>query len=99
MISIRITKHAAEDLDQAFWFYENQEIGLGDYFSSSVRADIEGLRITSGIHRRLWEDYHRLICKVFPFAVYYTFSADEVAIWAVVDCRRDPDWIRRYLDG
>ncbi len=27
--------------------------GLGDYFISSVRADIEGLRIFGGVHRVL----------------------------------------------
>jgi len=31
-------------------FYEEQEPGLGDYFSSQLRADIDGLKITAGIH-------------------------------------------------
>jgi len=30
-------------------------------------------------------------------AVYYTKAADEVVVYAVVDCRRNPAWIRRRL--
>ena len=52
-------------------FYESQEEGLGDYFVSSVRADIEGLRISGGAHRVTYRDYQRLLCRTFPFAVFY----------------------------
>jgi hypothetical protein len=36
--------------------------------------------------------------RVFPFAVFYTKTADKVTIYAVVDCRREPAWIRRRLE-
>jgi hypothetical protein len=84
-------------LDEGYWFYEEQEKGLGDYFSSSLRSEIERLRISAGVHRIDYKDYHRLICRVFPFAVYYTNTDAEVIVYAVVDCRRSPAWIRRHL--
>ena len=43
---IRIVESARRDLEEGYAFYESQENGLGDYFLSSVRADIEGLRIS-----------------------------------------------------
>jgi len=48
-------------------------------------------------HSVKFKDYHRMICRVFPFAVFYLKSDDEVIVYAVVDCRRDPAWIRRRL--
>lgn len=27
--------------------------------------------------------------------VYYTLHAEEVVLWAVLDLRRDPEWIRQ----
>ena len=98
MIRVGISEEAFADLEDGFWFYEAQESGLGDYFTSSLQADIDSLKITGGIHRRVYQDYHRLLCKTFPYAVFYTFDSDTVTVWAVVDCRRDPDWIRRHLD-
>ena len=94
---IRIAASARGDLDEGYDFYESQEIGLGDYFLSSVRADIESLRVTAGVHSIMYADYHRLLCKTFPFAVYYTKSNKEITIFAVVDCRRDAAWVRRHL--
>jgi plasmid stabilization system protein ParE len=97
MIRIRIPEEALEDLAEGFWFYEAQESGLGDYFSSHLQADIEGLNVTAGIHRQTYRDYFRLLSRVFPYAIYYTMDRDEVVIWAVIDCRRNPEWIMERL--
>ncbi|HQW28050.1 MAG TPA: hypothetical protein PK529_02630 [Verrucomicrobiales bacterium] len=75
----------------------SSRIGLGDYFVSSLRSDIERLRIAGGTYRIVFQDFHRLICHTFPFAVYYTHGADHVIVWAVIDRRRDPSWIRERL--
>ena len=37
------------------------------------------------------------LSKRFPFAVFYTVRGETVFIRAVVDCRRDPAWIRERL--
>ena len=36
---------ALQDLNEGFLFYEAQQIDLGDYFVSSLRSDIERLKI------------------------------------------------------
>jgi hypothetical protein len=77
--------------------HETQNAGLGDYFLNSVEADIESLRLFAGIHPIVYKDFHRSLCRVFPYAVYYLKSGDVATVYAVVDCRRDPAWIRRHL--
>jgi plasmid stabilization system protein ParE len=99
MIKIRISNEALGDLDDGFWFYDAQEAGLGDYFASQLRADIEGLKITAGIHTKRERFYHRILSHRFPYAIYYTFGGDEAVVWAVVDCRRNPEWIRKRLES
>jgi hypothetical protein len=98
MIQVQISDDALEDLAAGAWFYEIQEAGLGEYFSTCLRSDIEGLKITGGIHRCVYRDYHRLLSRVFPFAIYYTFGDATIIVWAVIDCRRSPEWIRAHLD-
>ena len=97
MIEVRIAPEAVDDLNVGFWFYEAQEIGLGDYFSSCIRGDIEGLKVSGGVHRMLKRNYRRILSRVFPYAIYYTYSDDTVVVWAVIDCRRNPDWINAHL--
>jgi hypothetical protein len=99
MIKIRISADALLDLDDGFRFYDAQEPGLGEYFASCLKADIEGLKITGGIHRVVYSDYHRALSRVFPYAIFYTVEEAEVVVWGVIDCRRDPDWIRRHLEA
>jgi len=41
--------------------------------------------------------HHRLLSKRFPFAVYYRATGDEVTVFAVLDCRRNPSWTRAKL--
>lgn len=97
MITVRISEDALQDLNDGFVFYEAQQAGLGDYFTTCLRADIEGLRVLAGIHRIVHRDYHRLLSRVFPYGIFYTVEGDTAIVWAVIDLRRDPDWIQRRL--
>jgi hypothetical protein len=92
MRKVFISEDAFEDLNEGFLFYEAQEFGLGDYFTSCLRADIESLKIIAGIHRQV-EGFHRLLSRVFPHGIFYTLEQDRVLVWAVIDLRRDPEWI------
>ena len=97
-MKIRITDEAEFDLSDGFWFYERQVPGLGDYFRSSLIADIDSLAFYAGIHEQVF-GYHRSLSKRFPFAIYYQVSSETVTGVAVLDCRRRPSWIRRRLQS
>jgi hypothetical protein len=94
---IEILDQAARDLVEGFRFYENQEEGLGSYFLTNLYADIDSLNSSAGIHSKLYKQYHRLLSRRFPFAIFYTKQEDTVFIRAVLDCRRNPAWIRDRL--
>jgi plasmid stabilization system protein ParE len=95
-VEIRLLETAKEDLRGAWRFYEQQSSGLGDYFLDSVQADLRSLTVFAGVHERV-KVYFRLLCKRFPFAVYYLIEEGRVDIYAILDCRRDPEWIARRL--
>ncbi len=96
-LSIEILDRAEDDLVEGFHFYDAQQTGLGAYFLASLYADIESLRLYAGTHRKAYKDYHRLLSRRLPFAVFYTVHEDTIYIHAVLDCRRDPAWIRERL--
>ena len=92
-MQIKILSSAESDLEDGYRFYESNSPGLGDYFLDSLYADIGSLAIFGGIHPMVFGCY-RLMAKRFPFAVYYRVSKDVVLVMAVLDCRRNPSWIR-----
>ena len=97
MRGVQISEDALEDLNNGYLFYEAQESALGEYFAACLRADIEGLRISAGIHRVVYCDYHRLLSRVFPYGIFYTIEQESAVVWAVVDLRRSPEWVRQRL--
>jgi plasmid stabilization system protein ParE len=86
---IRILTEASKDLIRGKSFYEAQQVGLGDYFFDSISSDVESLLLHAGIHRKV-RGYHCLLSKRFPFAVYYRTEREEIRIYRILDCRRDP---------
>lgn len=93
---INILSVAEDDLKEGHRFYESQADGLGTYFLDTLYSDIDSLAYFAGMHRIVL-GYHRLLSRRFPFAVYYRVTNDEVIVYAVLDCRRNPSWIRKKL--
>ncbi|MFH0813452.1 MAG: type II toxin-antitoxin system RelE/ParE family toxin [Pseudomonadota bacterium] len=93
---IRILSTAEMDLEEGYRFYEWQSPGLGSYFLNSLYSDIDSLAYFGGIHQVVF-GYHRQFSKRFPFAVYYRIIDNVIVVFAVLDCRRNPSWIRERL--
>ena len=96
-MKLEILDLAQGDLIEGYHFYETVEAGLGIYFLDSLDSDIDSLRIYGGIHRKAYKNIHRALSKRFPFAIYYTVEWETVRVRSIVDCRRNPSWIRQHL--
>ena len=106
-MKIRILASASRDLIEGYRFYERRAEGVGAYFLDSLSSDIDSLIISAGMHSMHFGKYHRhsmhfgkyhrLLSKRFPFAVYYLVDEQTVLVYAVLDCRRRPAWIRKRL--
>ncbi len=96
MKPVIVLADAARDLECGRDFYDAQALGIGDYFADSLLADLESLRLFHGIHSRHF-GFHRMLASRFPFGIYYDETESEVRVFAVLDLRRDPLWIRTEL--
>ena len=95
-MNVTILDCAEVDLQIGSAFYEEQGEGLGEYFLDSLSADIESLAYYAGIHSRT-ERFFKCLAHTFPYAIYYTLEREDVNVWAVIDLRKDPAWIRKTL--
>ena len=96
-MNIEILDFAELDVLDGFHFYESQDAGLGSHFLDCIYSDIESLRLYAGIHLKPHKNFHRHLSKQFPFAIYYSVANETAFVHAVVDCRRNPAWIRQRL--
>jgi hypothetical protein len=95
-MTVVVLDDAAADLEAGRRFYESREPGVGDYFVDSLLADLDSLALYAGVHSRHF-GFHRKLSERFPFAVYYEVEGDTACVYAILDMRKDPLWLRREL--
>ena len=95
-MKIRILQTAIDDIAAARRFYDRQGEGLGDYFTDSIFSEVDSLVLYYGIHPIHFR-YHRLLAKRFPYAIYYRLDGETVLVFRILDCRRNPNWVKRQL--
>jgi len=97
MTQVLLSTEANADIKEAQSYYDSIGEGLGDYFCSSLLADLDRLGVTAGVHRKAHRNYHRAICRNFPYGIFYAMREGEAIVLAVVDLRRDPEWIEKRI--
>ncbi len=74
----------------------NRAKGSGDYFVESILSDLDSLVLYAGIHP-IYFGFSRMLPDRFPFGIYYEVEGDVAYVYAILDLRRDPLWIRSEL--
>lgn len=95
-MNLQIRPSAFNDLARGRWFYDSQELGVGDYFFDSLFSDIDSLKLYAGIHPKVI-GYYRMLARRFPYAIYYEICGDTTIVWRVLDLRQNPQTIIKKL--
>lgn len=95
-MKVKALRSAIRDLAAGRKFYDRQEPGVGDYFFDSLFTEIDSLALYGGVHS-VHFGFHRLLAKRFPYAVYYKIIDGDVIVFRVLDCRRNPNLLRKEL--
>lgn len=97
-MNVQILDPAKDDLAEGFWFYESQNHGLGHYFLDTIYSEIDKLATNAGIHPMYDPPYYLMISDRFPFTMYYFIDDSDVFVEAVIDQRRNPEWVSERLN-
>ena len=92
-----LAPEAEQDIADAYAWYENLRIGLGEEFLSSVEACLETIRRTPDMYGFVHESYRRGLVRRFPFAVFYEYTKGRVTVYGLLHTSRDPDKWRQRL--
>lgn len=87
---LRYTPRAADELEQAVDWYEEQYPGLGIEFLDCVEAALAAISTNPLIYPRTHDKFLRCLVKRFPFSIHFTVEEDFVVLHAVFDNRRNP---------
>lgn len=97
IIDLVIAPEAEQDIMDAYSWYEDRRIGLGEEFVSCVDACIQAICRMPKMYTVVHENYRRGLVRRFPYAVFYEYANDTVTVYAVFHSGRDPKKWRQRL--
>jgi plasmid stabilization system protein ParE len=81
---------AANDIGDAFDWYEAQRAGLGRQFLDEIEACLGRIAARPEAFPVAMRDARRALVRRFPYSVYFRASDHEVRVLAVIHQSRDP---------
>ena len=85
-----LTPEADQDIEEAYWWYENQRLGLGEEFFRSREAALDIIRNLLELRARVNRKYRRAPLRRFPYSIFDKFDGATVTVAYLAHTARDP---------
>ena len=86
-----------QDLREAYNWYQERRVGLGEEFLTCVDACIQAICRNPEMHAVIHKDYRRGLVRRFPYSVFYEYSGNSVTVYCVFHNSRDQAKWRQRL--
>lgn len=95
-MNVRFLSPAAQELEDAFQWYEDQMPGLGHEFLAEIDEAIQRIISWPYAHRGVRPALRRCLVRRFPYGLIYGIETQAIIIVAVAHLHRKPFyWTRR----
>jgi toxin ParE1/3/4 len=97
--SVIILSEAEVDIDNAFIWYELNQIGLGKRFYESVNNSVHFIANRPFSSAEIYKGLRRFVIKKFPYGIYYKVNLEskDVQIVAVIHFKRSLKILRKRI--
>jgi hypothetical protein len=97
--SIRFLPEVADDAVAAYAWYESRVPGLGDEFLRLFYASADEIPESPRLYQEVHAGFRRRLLRKFPYAVYFRIAQDQVVVFGLFHCARDPAAITEELEN
>lgn len=91
-MKLRFHQDAALELEEAVFYYEDCQIGLGKQLNQEIKQATQLI----AAHPQAWaiveNNIRRILVRRFPYGLLYTIKHDEIYILAVMHLNREPHY-------
>jgi plasmid stabilization system protein ParE len=87
-----------KDLITGYLWYEEKNKGLGEEFLRVFYAQLRGISENPLLFRKVRKEIRRSILKRFPYAVYFQIENQDIIVFGLFHCARNPDYLNTFLD-
>lgn len=97
-VKLIIAPAIEQDISEAYAWYEERRVGLGEEFLSCVDACIQAICRMPEMYAVVYENYRRAFVRRFPYSIFYEYTSNTVTVYCVFHNSRDPQkWRERLL--
>lgn len=95
-LRVVVRPEVADELTQAQEWYEGRSPGLGSDFIRAFEASVFTVQRLPEAFPVVHRQIRRAILRRFPYAIFYSLTADAIVVLACFHSSRDPhEWKRR----
>jgi len=95
--TLRFLPEVEEDVIAGFVWYEGKSPGLGDEFLRIVYACTGEIPRNPLLYPKVHNEFRRRLLRRFPYAIYFIIKEDQIIVYGLFHCARDPRTIRIKL--
>ena len=89
-MTIKISKKAFLEIEDAKEYYNLQQKGLGDSFKSDLKNSINNIENFPTMYPNIRNNMKRCILHRFPYSIFYALKNDTILILSVAHQHRKP---------
>ena len=90
-VELIIAPEAFQDVNDAYSWYENRRVGLGEDFLSCVDACVQKICRAPELYIKIHENYRRALVRRFPYAVFFEYTDEKVTVYSVFHTSQNPE--------
>lgn len=91
--TLRFLPEVERDAIDGYFWYEEKEKGLGEEFLRLFYANANEITREPLIYRKVYGEFRRRLLRRFPYAVYFSVIEDEIIVFGLFHCARNPSAI------
>lgn len=88
-----------EDVINGYTWYEEKAKGLGEEFLRLFYANASEISGNPMIYRKVHGEFRRRLLRRFPYAIYFRIIGNEVLVFGLFHCARNPAAIWDELES
>ena len=81
---------AEQELDEAFFWYEEQVVGLGNSFLDEFNQSVKRIVAYPALYEQIDNDLRRCLMNRFPYGIIYGIDGEQIIIVALAHLKRRP---------
>lgn len=94
---LRFLPEVEEDVFGGYIWYETKSVGLGEEFLRIFYACVNEISHDPLLCPKVYSEFRRRLLRRFPYTIYFKIENNQIIVFGLFHCARDPHTVRTQL--